>query len=134
MPLVGRPLLITSAKVDQLETLTGQLKSIHSELSALGKKSPNVAVNKFKLKFINRVLSQCNSFLRKQYKPFDEFTEFDVDDIPSNSDVTFIVAHYMQATEKFRSDNITEDGVDWYYDLDGEEEPIPTAPPAKLRK
>lgn len=134
MPLVGRPLLITRAKVDQLETLTGQLKSIHSELSALGKKSPNDAVNKFKIKFVNKVLSQCNSFLGKQYKPFDEFTEFDIDDIPSNSDVTFIVANYMQATEKFRSDNITLSYGRWYYDLDEEEGQVPAAPPAKLRK
>ena len=46
--------------VDAFEKLVVQLDSIHSELLLLAKKSPNDAVNSFKLKFVNATLNQCN--------------------------------------------------------------------------
>src|ERR1035437_4978603 len=86
--------MITRAKADQLEKLAGQLKGIHEELSALAKKSPNDGVNSFKLKFANMVLSQCNELLEANYRPVGALKQFDPDDLPSNSDVTFIFAQY----------------------------------------
>lgn len=121
--------------VDELEKLIGQLNSIHTEISALSKKSPNDAVNSFKIKFINTTLSSCNKLLGEKYKPLDEFDVFDVDDVPSNSDVTFIVAQYAEALEKYRSDNIKNNGFgSWYYVLEDSEEKIQTAKPVKLQK
>ena len=72
----------------------------------LAKKSPKDAVNEFKLKFINTVLSQCNSLFGKDNRPFADFETFAADSLPSNSDVTFILSQYIECAEKFRSDNI----------------------------
>lgn len=73
------------ANVDTFEKISGQLLSIYEEISLLSKKSPNDAVNKFKLKFVNKLLLQSNDYLGEMYKPFDDFDSFDEDDIPQNS-------------------------------------------------
>jgi hypothetical protein len=126
---------LTEEQVDSLEKLVGQLDGIHSELSALAKKSLNDAVNPFKLKFINKVIAQSNSLLGDKYRPFDDFDTFNVDDVPSNSDVTLIVSQYMHAIEKLRSDNIAIVGYSgWCYILKGSNRTIKTAPPAKLSR
>ncbi|MGH5435000.1 hypothetical protein ACRFHY_26620, partial [Klebsiella pneumoniae] len=67
------------ANVDTFEKISGQLLSIYEEISLLSKKSPNDAVNKFKLKFVNKLLSQSNDYLGEMYKPFDDFDSFDED-------------------------------------------------------
>jgi hypothetical protein len=121
-------------EVDLLETLVGQLAGHHSEITALAKKSPNDAVNPFKLKFINATLADCNRLLGETYKPFDDFGTFDVDQVPSNSDVTFILAQYIQAVEKLRCDNIFTDRGRWFYRLSDSKDEIRTAPPAKIEK
>jgi len=126
--------MLKRSQVDDLEKLIGQLDSLHSELTALAKKSPNDAVNTFKLSFVNTTIDNCNRFLGNNYKPFNDFDQFDKDDVPSNSDLTFIIAQYMQAMEKFRSDNIYKDYRSWYYKIRGSDEKIRTAPPAKLKK
>ena len=123
------------SQVDELEKLIGQLDSLHAELTALAKKSPNDAVNTFKLRFVNTTISNCNALLAKKYKPFDNFDQFDTDDVPSNSDLTFIIAQYMQSLEKYRSDNIKTDSIGrWIYVLKDSNESIRTSAPAKLGK
>ena len=44
------------SEVERLEKLVGQLQGLHSEISLLAKKSPNDAVNKFKLGLINNII------------------------------------------------------------------------------
>ena len=132
--LLRRNFILKREQVDILEKLIGQLESLHTELSTLSKKSPNDAVNTFKLTFINATLKACNSLLGPKYKPFDNFDEFNADDVPSNSDITFMLSQYMQAMEKLRADNIKLSYDKWYYKLEGSDESIRTSPPAKLRK
>jgi hypothetical protein len=127
--------VITRESIDRLEKAIGQLEGIHSELSALNKKSPNDGVNKFKLQFVNVVLRDCNSLLGETYRPAGGFEEFNEDDVPSNSDVTFIASQYLQALEKFRTDNIKESGFRvWSYDVPLGEVQVRAAPPAKLKR
>lgn len=121
-------------QIDELEKLIGQLDSLHSELAALAKKSPNDAVNSFKLHFVNSALTKCNKFLGEEYKPFEEFNQFNDDDVPSNSDVTLTLSQYMQSLEKYRSDNIYESWGAWYYKTADSDETIQTGPPIKLKK
>lgn len=122
-------------QIDELEKLNGQLESFYREFAALSKKSSNDAVNTFKLRFVNTTLKNCNTFLGKKYKPFDDFNQFDIDDVPSNSDLTLIIGQYMQAMEKFRSDNIYNYFLkDWIYRIEDSGEQIRTAPPAKIKK
>lgn len=123
------------ADVDLFEKLVAQLNGFYQELSILVKKSQNDAVNLFKLKFINGVLRQCNELLGETYRPFPDFEVFSSDDLPSNSDVIFIISQYIECAEKFRADNIKyERYKGWYWDLDDDDEEIPTAPPKKLGK
>ncbi|AKX57700.1 hypothetical protein [Thiopseudomonas alkaliphila] len=109
------------SNVDIFEKLSGQLLSIYEEISLLSKKNPNDAVNKFKLKFINNLISQSNEFLAEKYKPFDDFNDFDEDDIPQNSDVVFILSQYIQCFEKQRSDNVVLRNGAWYWRVKGDD-------------
>jgi len=106
--------------VDTFEKISGQLLSIYEEISLLSKKNPNDAVNKFKLKFVNELISQSNIFLAEKYRPFDDFEKFDEDDIPQNSDVVFILSQYLQCFEKLRADNVVIQHGAWYWRVKGD--------------
>ncbi|CAD7055943.1 hypothetical protein RHAB21_00826 [Pseudorhizobium halotolerans] len=118
--------------VERLEKLVGQLQGLYAEIGALAKKSPNDAVNPFKLKFINRVLAMGNEVLGEKYKPFEEFNQFDSDDAPSTSDVTMVISQYMEEAERFRSDNVRFAYGVWKYVVDGEPSDIRSGPPTKI--
>ena len=124
-------------EVHTFEKLTAQLRSLYQEMSALAKKSPNDAINHFKLEFVNRVLANCNEFLGQNYRPFSEFEVFSSDAIPSNSDVTFILAQYIECAENFRTDNIFCKYSLWYWNIDDAdpenvEKLVQTTTPKKL--
>ena len=60
-------------EVNTFEKLQAQLEGLHTEISSLSKKSQNDALNKFKLKFVNQILSEANLLLGEKYKPFNDF-------------------------------------------------------------
>ncbi len=109
---------------EQIETflkLQPQLKSAYDEISLLSKKKPTDSLNKFKLKFINSILFRANEILEDKYKPFPEdFTTFEEDDMPNNSDVVFILSHYLTSLEKLRCDNIKYKDYNRYWLINGE--------------
>ncbi len=105
--------------VDRFEKLSGQLLGNYDEMSLLSKKSPSDAVNKFKLKFINQQIAECNKKLSAKYRPFDDFDQFSEDDVPQNSDVVFIVAQYLQCMEKLRADNVIPRNGTWFWKVRG---------------
>ena len=114
-------------KKKQVETflkLQTQIKSAYDEISLLSKKKPTDSLNTFKLKFINSILSRANEILEDKYKPFPEdFTLFKEDDMPNNSDVVFILSHYLTALEKLRCDNIEKGNsfpYNWFWIIDAE--------------
>lgn len=115
--------------VEKLEKIVGQLQAAHAEITILAKKAPADSLNSFKLKMINNVIKESNKVLGKKYKPFDEFGE---DDLPSNSDVTMILAQYMEEAERYRSDNVTRRHGQWYYIVSGEGSDIPSGMPSKV--
>jgi len=112
---------MNSSDVDKFEKLVGQVQGLYEEMSILSKKSPNDAVNKFKLKFINRQLSESNALLAERYRPFDDFHFFSEDEIPQNSDVVFILAQYLQCMEKLRGDHVVVRNGVWYWHVEGME-------------
>lgn len=120
--------------VENLEKVIGQLLAAHSEIAMLAKKSPSDTLNSFKLKMINRVIKNSNSVLGSRYKPFEDFEQFDDDDLPSNSDVTMILAQYMEEAERFRSDNVMQQFGRWYYVVEGATSEIRSGPPSKVSK
>lgn len=122
-----------AADVDKLAKLIAQVQGLHSEISMLAKKSPNDGLNKFKLKFVNRCLADANELLRKKYMPFEEFAQFDENELPTNSDVTMILFQYIEQIERFRSDNVKRNAAyDWMYLIDGKVSDIPALPPTMV--
>jgi hypothetical protein len=113
--------IMNKAEVDKFEKLSGQLISIYEEMSLLSKKNPNDAVNKFKLKFVNKLIEESNIFLDSKYRPFEDFDSFDEDDIPQTSDVVFILSQYLQCFEKLRSDNVIFEHGSWFWRVMGDE-------------
>ena len=109
--------------------LQPQLKSAYDEITLLSKKKPTDSLNKFKLKFINSILARANAILEEKYKPFpEEFTLFEEDDMPNNSDVVFILSHYLTSLEKLRCDNIIDD-YGWYWKISNKKSNKETNPP-----
>ena len=123
---------LTREEIEKLEKVAGQMDGLHKEISAIGRKFPSDGVNKFKLRFINAILSEANDVLGDEYKPLSEFMSFDADDLPSNSDVTFILGQYIEEPERKRADNIIRITGGWKYDILDSEELIRTAPPKKI--
>lgn len=118
--------------IEVLERLIGKVDGFHVEITALVKKSANDGVNKFKLRFINEAILECNEFLPANYHPLSDFERFDLDDVPTTSDVTFILSQYLLALENFRDANIETDWQGfWFYKADHS---IHTGPPRKLKK
>ncbi len=122
----------TVEEIESLEKVIGQLLAAHSEIAILAKKSPSDTLNSFKLKMINRVIKTSNSVLGKKYKPFEDFEYFLDEDLPSNSDVTMILAQYMEEAERYRSDNVMQKLGSWYYVVDGNISEIRSGPPSKV--
>ena len=112
----------------EFEKLEQQLHSFLREVSELSKKKPNDPLNKFKLKFINSTLESLNSLL-EDYCPFKDFQTFDVDDLPSNSDVTVILAQYAASAYRLRSDNTEKYNYEWYWVVAGKRSSIETKQP-----
>lgn len=109
-------------ELDKFEKLVGQTQSVYDEISVLSKKSPNDAVNTFKLSFINKLLAAANILLGKSYRPFEEFTQFDEDNVPQNSDVVFILSQYLQCFEKVRADNVVMRMGSWHWTIEAKGE------------
>jgi len=121
--------------VERFEKIIGQLEGAHKEIGALLKKSPNDGVNKFKLRLINKVIEDANSLLGSKHRPFEDFSIFDENTLPSNSDTAFILAQYINCMENLRVENIKQGNfAQWYWVIDNELSSEKTAPPKKLNR
>lgn len=121
---------MNAKQVESFLKLQPQLKSAYDETSLLSKKKPAESFNEFKLKFVNSILSRANDILDEKYKPFpDEFNLFDKDDMPNNSDVVFILSHYLTSLEKLRCDNIALELGVYYWLIDGQTSELRTDHP-----
>ncbi len=131
-----------SEEIEKFEKIYGQFEGLHKEIGMLSKKSPNDAINKFKLSFINKLLVEAHLVLDEKQRPFKKFDGFDEDQLPTNSDITMIFEQYLYCFEKLRSDNIkhtrTYNGdkyiEKWVWLVDGVASEIQTAPPHKIRR
>ena len=119
-------------EVEQLEKLIGQLRGLHDEISMLARKSPSDGLNAFKLRLINQVVATGNAVLGSQYLPFENFTGFDADDVPSNSDVALVLSQYIEEAERYRSDNVQQYGGIWFYTINGGLSEVRAGAPSKV--
>lgn len=118
--------------ISKFEKTNAQLEGIFIEIGALSKKKPDDAINKFKLKFINQLLKEANEILGPENLPFVDFSKFEEEDMPSNSDVVIILSQYLNCLEKLRADNITVYGGNWYWISKGQRTEIRTSAPKKI--
>lgn len=125
---------MTKQEVDNFEKLQAQLEGLHNEISALSKKSQNDALNKFKLKFVNKIISDSNELLGENYKPFSDFETFEENDMPTNSDVAMMLTQYLSCFEKLRADNVKQERINWYWVIDGKQSDIKTVMPKKIKE
>jgi hypothetical protein len=134
MPGIGG--YVKTTEVNLFEKIQVQMQALHDEVGVLSKKSPNDALNKFKLKLVNGLIHEANSLLTDDYKPLAGFEVFNEDDIPTNSDVVMVLAQYLNCLEKLRSDNIEEsdDDYGWYWVINNKLSDIKTKPPRKLQE
>lgn len=122
-------------QVSDFESVQAQLQGMYAEVSALSKRKPDDAINKFKLGLVNEILTECAKLLGQANRPVAGFDRFNDADLPTNSDVLVVLSIHLNALEKLRADNILEDygsGL-WFWKIDGKESGIPTAPPRKLK-
>ena len=119
--------------IERLEKVTGKLEGLHKEISLLAKKSSTDGLNTFKLKLLNGALEAANGILGDEHQPVEGFSQFDADDVPSNSDATVVLAIYLEEMERYRSDLLTviSGGSYWYAFEDGTK--LRAAPPKRLR-
>ena len=80
------------------------------------------------------MLAAANDLLGNSYKPLDGFEQFNSDEVPTNSDATFILTCYLEEIERMRADNIESHFGNWRYKLSDSEDEIRTAPPKKIRE
>jgi hypothetical protein len=126
---------MTKKDIDDFEKIHAQLEALHYELSILSKKSHNDSLNKFKLKFVNQVVSYANKILGDRYKPFLDFNNFIEEDMPTTSDVVMILNQYLGCFEKLRADNIFEQSYgDWYWVVNGKVSDVMTIKPKKIKE
>ena len=126
------PVLKTEDDVRDLEKLIVQLQGLHVEISILAKKAPNDGLNLFKLKLVNNILAKGNSILTGRYKPLESFATFDEAALPTNSDVTMVLALYIEQAERFRSNNMVHHEYKWKYLVNGAASAIEGRPPTMI--
>lgn len=79
------------------DVIKSQLVGLRNDMAELSKKKPDDAVNKFKLTLINEVILSANELLGKGNLPLKGFEQFDVESLPTNSDVMMVLTQYVRA-------------------------------------
>lgn len=105
-------------QADLFDKIESQLTGMYEEIGLLSKKKPDGPINKFKLGLINKLITDANNLLEECYIPFNDFSVFDEDSLPTASDVVLILSQYLKNMNKFRFDNTRIKYGDCYWILD----------------
>jgi hypothetical protein len=77
-------------------------ESIYTEMKEFSKKKPDDALNSFKVKNVNRVLTLIKEFLKDE--PTISFLDLlDDETLPSYSDAILIIGQFKAAMDNYRS-------------------------------
>jgi hypothetical protein len=123
---------VKASDINFFEKVKAQLSQLQNEISVLSKSKPDNPINKFKLGFINEKLVEANTILTGEFAPFKDFTVFDVDTVPTNSDVVMILSQYLDCLEAWRCANIHESSYSWYWNVPGDN--LRTQSPSRYRQ
>jgi len=108
---------IAKAEIPLLEKTEAQLKGFYEDIGTFAKKKPDDPVNKFKLGFINQALEIATKLLKDGYRPFPDFDKFDIESLPTNSDVVTILSQYLRAMDQYRKDHTSQYSAFHYWEL-----------------
>lgn len=91
----------TQDKVNKYESTAHLLESLYKEIQILSKKNPDGTLNQYKVKIINRLLSDIKRMLSGEAdsKYLDLVND---EDLPQYSDVVIILSQYSAAMDKFK--------------------------------
>jgi hypothetical protein len=103
--------MLTIADVAKYEKLVVQLRALKDEIALLSKSKPNDALNPFKLGFVNEKLAVANTILTGEFRPFDSFTTFSLESLPSYSDVVMVLAQYLACFERWKDAHVYVDDL-----------------------
>ena len=106
--------------IELYETIRPKIESIRNTIKDLSNKKPDVTLNSFKVKRVNLLLEQANGLL-KDLKPYEDFSKFDEDDLPTYSDVLMILNLYVKSFEKYWQDNSETHKITDPFEFDREE-------------
>ena len=107
-------------EIELYETIRPKIESIRNTIKDLSNKKPDVTLNSFKVKRVNLLLEQANCLL-KDLKPYEDFSKFDEDDLPTYSDVLMILNLYVKSFEKYWQDNSETHKITDPFEFDREE-------------
>ena len=107
-------------EIELYETIRPKIESIRNTIKDLSNKKPDVTLNSFKVKRVNLLLEQANGLL-KDLKPYEDFSKFDEDDLPTYSDVLMILKLYVKSFEKYWQDNSETHKITDPFEFDREE-------------
>ena len=91
---------------ERIDMLHIQMVDLYEELSILSKKSPDGLVNRFKLKYVNQILERANDILKSDNIPFTDFSIFNSDDMPTNSDVVLMLSQYLRCLSRIKGNDL----------------------------
>lgn len=115
--------------VRDFESIALDVESMHEEFGKLSQKNTDGPVNRFKLGLVNELIVRTNRFLNRSV--ISGFDAFDLEELPSNSDVLIVLAQHRSALEAFRCSHIHYDDPDWCWICD---DYLRTSPPSKIKK
>ena len=107
-------------EIELYETIRPKIESIRNTIKDLSNKKPDVTLNSFKVKRVNLLLEQANGLL-KDLKPYEDFSKFDEDDLPTYSDMLMILNLYVKSFEKYWQDNSETHKITDPFEFDREE-------------
>lgn len=107
-------------EIELYETIRPKIESIRNTIKDLSNKKPDATLNSFKVKRVNLLLEQANGLL-KDLKPYEDFSKFDEDDLPTYSDVLMILNLYVKSFEKYWQDNSETHKITDPFEFDREE-------------
>ncbi len=100
--MIKRDALPTDEEIIKFEMLNELAESIYLEMKEFSKKKPDDALNPFKVKNVNRVLTQLKEFLTKE--PTASFLDLlDDETLPTNSDAILIIGQFKASMDNFRN-------------------------------
>lgn len=101
----------TAENIEKFKMLEELLDSIYLEMKEFSKKKPDEPLNTFKVKNVNRVLSQLKELLKDE--PTIEFLDLlDDETLPTNSDAILIIGQFQASMKRYRS-KYTDDYRNW---------------------